>query len=116
MPFSPSMVGMNSSMSGWSLRASGPAFPSRCSSSSWSVGSNFTPAGSPGRSWIVAAACSYCVRWPQDGHVLMRLTWGDACCCCCFLAAATAAAVTRLFSTARTSLKLLHHVMIDRSI
>jgi hypothetical protein len=38
------------------------------------------------------------------------------------LAAATAAAVARLFSTARTSLKLLHHVMavdelktIDRS-
>jgi hypothetical protein len=57
--------------------------------------------------------CSYCARWPQEGQVLMRLTCEDACCCCCFLAAAaaTAAAVARLFSTARTSLKLLHHVM-----
>jgi len=53
MPFSPSMVGMNSSTRGWSFRVSGLALPSKCSSSSWSVGSNFTPAGSPGKSWIV---------------------------------------------------------------
>jgi len=53
MPFSPSMVGMNSSTRGWSFRVSGLALPSKCSSSSWSVGSNFTPASSPGKFWIV---------------------------------------------------------------
>jgi hypothetical protein len=45
---------MNSSIRGWTLRVSDFTFPSKCSSSSWSVGSNFTPAGSPGKSWILA--------------------------------------------------------------
>lgn len=43
---------MNSSIKRWSFWASGRTFPSKCSSSSWSVGSNLTPAGSPGNSWI----------------------------------------------------------------
>lgn len=43
---------MNSSIRGWSLRVSDLTFASKCSRSSWSLGSNFTPAGSPGRLWI----------------------------------------------------------------
>lgn len=47
MPSSPSMVGMNSSMSGCdgATVEPGRTFACRCSISSWSVGSNFTPAG-----------------------------------------------------------------------
>jgi hypothetical protein len=36
--------------------SAGLAFPSKCSRSSWSVGSNFTPAGRPGKSWIVVVS------------------------------------------------------------
>lgn len=55
--------------------------------------------------------CSYCARWPQEGHILTR-TASDAA--AAFLPTAAAAeAGDRLLSTAaRTSLKPLHHVIL----
>ena len=50
---------MNSLIRGWSLQASDCTCPSKCSRISWSVGSNFTPAGSPGKSCIPAYCYFY---------------------------------------------------------
>ncbi|MFS8032657.1 hypothetical protein Hanom_Chr17g01560291 [Helianthus anomalus] len=47
IPSSPSIVGMNSSINGCDLNFLASTLASRCSISSWSVGSNFTPAGRP---------------------------------------------------------------------
>lgn len=59
MPSSPSMVGMNSSIRGCDGAAAeaGRTLACRCSISSWSVGSNLTPAGSPSQSYIHTHAC-----------------------------------------------------------
>jgi hypothetical protein len=56
-PLAGARPGALAGVSGWSLRVSGLAFPSRCSSSSWS---NFTPAGRPGRP---VHACLDLTRW-----------------------------------------------------
>jgi len=51
--FSPSRLGMSLSINGWSLWKSEHTLASKCSRISWSKGSNFTPAGSLGKSRIL---------------------------------------------------------------